>query len=440
MKACKSIINTAIFIAMSSNLFSQASGFADRQISRKDKIEIIDSVCVLLLSTYVYPEVAKEMDSTARYNLMNGFYDHISSLSDFTDALNEDLFSVCQDKHFRILPFVYERVQSQDEESENREHERLRRSNFGFKKIDILPGNIGYLKLDEFVDVRYAGNTAVSAMNFVSNCDALIIDLRDNGGGEASMIQLLASYLFDEPQHINDFYYRIDDVYEQSWTYSYVPGNKMTQTPVYILTSSYTFSAAEEFTYDLQKLERASIVGDTTGGGAHPIIGKVWDNLGITIVCPFARACNPVSNDNWEGIGIIPDFPVESQISLERAQLIALNEMLEKNEDPSRENETKWYIQYFEGLLNPVFLSETELGKYAGLYEPREIYLEKGDLYYQRYGKSPYQMIYIGEDTFLIKDLISMRLKFEKDESGSYCRLIAEYQSGTTEINPRSLR
>ncbi len=440
MKSTKSIIAAVIFIVLSSNLFSQASGFADRQISHNDKIEIIDSVCGFLLSTYVYQEVAQKMDSVARHNLSIGFYDHISCLSDFTDALNEDLFSVCHDKHFRILPFIYEREQTQDEESEKRELERLRQNNFGFKKIDILPGNIGYLKLDEFVDVRYAGNTAVSAMNFLSNCDALIIDLRDNGGGEASMIQLLASYLFDEPQHINDFYFRIDDVYEQSWTYSYVPGNKMPQTPVYILTGNYTFSAAEEFTYDLQKLERASVVGDTTGGGAHPIIGKPWDNLGITIVCPFARACNPVSNDNWEGIGIIPDFPVESQKSLETAQLIALNEILEKNEDPSRENEIKWYIEYAEGLLSPVFLTETELVGYIGLYEPREIYMEKGELYYQRQGRNPYPMIYIGEDAFLIKDLISLRLKFEKDESGSYCRIIAQYQSGTTEINPRSLR
>ncbi|MBN2362813.1 S41 family peptidase [candidate division WOR-3 bacterium] len=442
MSFSKTLIVLFAVIVLCKNIAAQNFGTNDRPINKDDKAEIIDSVCGLLISTYVYPEVAQKMDSVARYNLLTGSYDHLTGLVDFTEVLNEDLFLVCRDKHFRILPFIDERMKQEngDEEDKKRALEQMRRNNFGFKKIEILPGNIGYLKFDEFVDARYAGNTAVAAMNFLSNCDALIIDLRDNGGGEASMIQLLTSYFFDEQQHINDFYYRIDNVYEQSWTYSFVPGNKIPETPVYILTSSYTFSAAEEFTYNLQKLERASIVGDTTGGGAHPIIMQIWDNLGITIVCPFARACNPVSNDNWEGVGIIPDFPIESQMALEKSQLLALNEILEKNEDPAKETEIIWHIEYIEGIIDPMFLAETELEKYAGLYETREIFIENGELNYLRQGRDPYPMIYIGDDTFLIKDLISLRLKFEKDETNHFCRLIAIYQSGRREINPRSTR
>ncbi|MBN1149773.1 S41 family peptidase [candidate division WOR-3 bacterium] len=431
-----------IFLALHFDLVSQNFIMQDRAIDATEKEKILDSITGYLAETYVYEEVAEKMNDLVMSNLHNGLYDHISGLNEYVQTLNEDLFSVCQDRHFQILPFVDPRLSQEnpEEEDEIKMIEEMRQKNFGFVKIEILPGNIGYLKFDEFVNARYAGQTAVAAMNFLSNTDALILDLRDNGGGEASMIQLLASYFFDIPKNINDFYYRIDDVYEQSWTYSFVPGSKMTETPVYILTSSYTFSAAEEFTYDLQKLERASIVGDTTGGGAHPITAKSWDNFGITIVCPFARACNPVSGDNWEGVGIIPDYPVESRIALETAQLIALNEMLKKNEDPEREKETAWLVEYYDGLLNPVFLSETELEKYEGIYEPRKIYLENGALYYVRQGRTPYQMVYIGDDTFLIKDLTALRIKFEKDEFGSCSALIALYQGGRSETNPRSLR
>ena len=158
---------------------------------------------------------------------------------------------------------------------------QLRRENFYFERVERLDGNVGYLDFRQFVDARLAGATAVAAMNFLSNCDAIIIDLRQNGGGEPSMIQLLTSYFFDEPKHINSFYVRYSDSIEQFWTQAYVPGKKMPDVPLYVLTSSYTFSGAEEFTYNLKNLKRATIIGETTGGGAHPVSDRYFPTLNV---------------------------------------------------------------------------------------------------------------------------------------------------------------
>ena len=161
---------------------------------------------------------------------------------------------------------------------------------------------------------------AVGAMAFLANCDALIIDLRDNGGGNPEMIQLLSSYFFSgEPRHLNSFYYRLDEKTEQYWTLPYVPGSKLADTDLYVLTSSYTFSGAEEFTYNLKNMKRATIVGETTGGGAHPVRMEILNDH-FAIGVPYARAVNPISKTNWEGTGIEPDVKVPAAQALDKAQ------------------------------------------------------------------------------------------------------------------------
>jgi len=139
----------------------------------------------------------------------------------------------------------------------------------------------------------HAGGTAVAAMKFLGNCDAVIIDLRDNGGGSPSMIQLISSYFLDESTHRNSFYIRKTDEMKQFWSYEHVDGKRLTDAPVCILTSNYTFSGAEEFTDNMKNLERATIIGETTGGGAHPTERKLFAGLCVKISVPFGRAVNP---------------------------------------------------------------------------------------------------------------------------------------------------
>ena len=179
-----------------------------------------------------------------------------------------------------------------------------------------------------FSDVEYGGETAVAAMNFLSNADAIIIDLRNNGGGSPAMIQLISSYLFDSnPVHLNNFYWRPTDSNSQTWTLPHVSGTRSPDTPLYILTSSGTFSAAEEFSYNLKNLERATLIGETTGGGAHPG-GSLIATERFMVWVPTGRAINPITNTNWEGSGVIPHIKTSAREALDKAYTIALEQLI----------------------------------------------------------------------------------------------------------------
>ncbi len=137
-------------------------------------------------------------------------------------------------------------------------------------------------------------------MNFLAYCDAIIVDLRQNGGGDPAQIQLISSYFFEEPVHLNDLYARATDRTENYWTLPYVPGAEASKADLYVLTSARTFSGAEEFSYNLQNLKRATIIGETTGGGAHPTNAMIVQRDFILRV-PFARAINPGLQDELGG-------------------------------------------------------------------------------------------------------------------------------------------
>jgi hypothetical protein len=169
-----------------------------------------------------------------------------------------------------------------------------------------------------------AGETATAAMTFLSSTDAVIFDLRENGGGDPSMVAFLTSYLLGpRAVHLNDFYSRPTNETRQSWTLPYVPGRRLTEADVYILTSSRTFSGAEEFTYNLKHLKRATIVGEATRGAAHTVEGRRI-NANFAIAVPTGRPINPVTKTNWEGVGVKPDVAVSPERALTAAHLMAL--------------------------------------------------------------------------------------------------------------------
>ena len=165
-------------------------------------------------------------------------------------------------------------------------------------------------------------------MNFLGNVDAIIFDLRENGGGDPKMVAFVSSYLFAERTHLNDLYNRKENKTTEYWTQD-VPGKRLVSQPAYVLTSKRTFSGAEEFSYNLNNLKRATIIGETTGGGAHPVSGhKVDDHFGIGV--PFARAINPVSKTNWEGTGVEPDVPTPAGEALAVAKKMAAEQIRKK--------------------------------------------------------------------------------------------------------------
>lgn len=168
-------------------------------------------------------------------------------------------------------------------------------------------------------------------MQKLIEADAIIFDMRKNGGGSPSMVRCICSYLFKEATHLNTFYWRPADNYTETWTNPSMASKTKEDIPLYVLTSNYSFSAAEEFTYDLKQLKRATIIGETTGGGAHPS-GPIVINQGFFVNVPQGRAINPVTKTNWEGVGIKPDIDVPAEGALDKALELARKALsLERN-------------------------------------------------------------------------------------------------------------
>jgi C-terminal processing protease CtpA/Prc len=333
---------------------------------------------------------------------------------------------------------MMKKAEADENNKELEEYEKRQREykNFNFKEVKIMPGNVGYLKFNSFQDASVAGPTTIAAMNFLAHTDALIIDLTDNGGGSPSLIQLITTYFFDEPEHLNSFYIREGDKTEQFWTLPYVPGPKMTETDIYVLTSGYTFSGAEEFTYNLKNMERATIVGETTGGGAHPVdMHIINDNFGMAV--PFGRAINSITHANWEGTGIEPHVKVSRDKAMEAAYLLALEKRLEKEENKEIRQSVAWTLDGIKAKQNPVRIEEKTLKLYVGDYGPRKITLENGQLFYQRENRPKMKMIPMKEDMFMFDDIDYFRVKFIMD-GGKVVALEGNYDNGSTDRNDKS--
>ncbi|MEZ5163407.1 MAG: S41 family peptidase [Fimbriimonadaceae bacterium] len=172
-----------------------------------------------------------------------------------------------------------------------------------------------------------------AAMNFLSNTDAMIIDLRQNGGGDPSGVQVVCSYFFGEkPVHLNSIYFRPTDETHEFWTLENVDAPRFLDKPVYVLVSKRTGSGAEECSYNLQQLKRATIIGEPTWGGANPG-GSVRLHDHFSCFIPVGRAINPITKTNWEGSGVIPDIKCDPAKSLEQAQVLILKELIAKEKD-----------------------------------------------------------------------------------------------------------
>ena len=313
------VIRTANVLAI-----PEGASVASFRIDAATRQRVIDNAIAQLDSTYVFPDVAKKMGDDLRARLARREYDRVTNGISFASLLTEHLQAVSRDKHLRVN-FSPARVPDRrpnaapDSAARERFRKQLARENCGFVKVEHLPGNVGYLKFNFFGDTTICGPTASAAMNFVANTDALIIDLRENGGGSPDMVAYVTSYLFTKRTHLNDLWTRRTNETKEHWTRD-VPGKRFgDQKPVYVLTSKRTFSGAEEFTYNLKNLKRATIIGETTGGGAHPVMGHKIDEH-FTIGVPFARAINPISKTNWEGTGVEPDVKVAAGEALEVAR------------------------------------------------------------------------------------------------------------------------
>jgi Peptidase family S41/N-terminal domain of Peptidase_S41 in eukaryotic IRBP len=289
-----------------------------------ERDQVIDGAAKWLAELYIFPDIGQKMAAVLRTQQRRRDYREITNGVVLATRLSDDLRAISHDIHLSVR-FSWDVVPPDptDKPNPNRAtdtglRKRLEASNCGFERAEHLPPNIGYLKFNEFADIDICAGTAIAAMNFLADSDALIIDLRDNHGGRSEMVTLIASYLFAVSTHLNDEYDRSENSTIQFWTSPFVSGKRFIDKPVFVLTSRQTFSAAEDLSYALKNLKRATLIGENTGGGAHPISPRrIHDHF--TIIVPIARSISPITKTDWEGTGVEPDVKVPAADVLDEA-------------------------------------------------------------------------------------------------------------------------
>lgn len=303
---------------------ASSEGPASQHLTPEARAQTVEGVAKALRDGYVFPEKGAKMADTILAKLKAGEYDSVASESILAKQLTDDCRAITNDKHLGIRLAPEDKSAAQEQRGgPGGARDDMRRENYAFKKVEVLQGNIGLLRFDAFVQDDEASRIASNAMNFLSGCDAIIFDLRANGGGSPEMIRYITSYLFESKTHLNDMVDRDGKIVEEYWTLESVPGPRpKANIPVYVLTSARTFSGAEEFSYNLKNLKRATLVGETTGGGAHPVRGDRV-NSRFMVRVPFMRAQNPISKTNWEGTGVEPDLKCPASEALDKALELA---------------------------------------------------------------------------------------------------------------------
>ena len=278
-------------------------------MTRAEVIELVNKLGQLLKENYVLPKIADKLSDSLASHLLSKRYDSIVTSEMFAQKLTDDVLSICHDKHFKII--LNETIVPPIE--------RFRATNYGFERVERYANKIVYIKLTRFCNPDFAGEIAHEIMRMVSDEESLIIDVRENGGGHPEMVQLLTSYFFDQkPVLLNTLSWRNTKKVDEYWTLPHLPGKRLPFIRLYVLTSETTLSAAEEFCYNLQALNRATLVGTSTGGAAHPC--KIYElNEELSVAIPIGKAVNPIAKTNWERVGVLPDIVVESKSALNTA-------------------------------------------------------------------------------------------------------------------------
>ena len=401
----------------------QSDGEEGKSLTAEAQLEIIDSVTSQLNYRYVFPEVAKRMEDRLRDLYQKHAYEGIRSTKEFVQALTRNLREVYHDWHLLVLYypdslFETEIDQEPDEEELARRRTLNKHRNFSFRRVERLPGNVGYLKFDQFVDAKEAAPTAIAALNFLGNCDALIIDLRDNGGGEPSMIKLLMSYFFDEETHFNSLVVRYKGETNQLRTQAYVPGPRLSKADIYVLLSYDTFSAAEDMAYNLKHAGRATLVGARTPGGAHGCEFHNIRSLNIQVKIPCERAVSPFTDSNWQDVGVEPDIEVPSYKAFDVAYLEAVKKLREKATDEDAIARLDWILPVLEANLRPVIVGEETLKGYVGEYGPVTTTHDHGSLFAQLPKRRPMKLLAMSETMFRCEWHDEWRLEFHPNEKG----------------------
>jgi hypothetical protein len=369
--------------------------------------DVVDSLGKVILENYIFPDTAANMVRLIKRQLVTGKYNSTEPV-DLAHRLTLDLRSIYNDKHLSV-EYTAEKNEVGNSSyilqaaRQQQIAETARPQNYGFSSIAVLNGNIGYIALNGFFDLNdKSAQTVNSAFDILKNVTSLVIDLRLNGGGQADMVHYISSLFFEKRTHLNDFHVRNTNTLQSNWSTPRPESNHWNSIPLYILVSSYTCSAAEEFAYDLQSLHRAVIVGESTQGAAHPM-ERVDIGNGFSANIPFARPINPITKTDWEPFGVKPDRLTKSAGALDVAIRIILTYQISSTDSLTSKNARWLYFVYNAKHHQPYKSYCHNLKQLTGNYGGNKISLEKGNyLFYTSSTGYRVKLIPISKTTFLL--------------------------------------
>lgn len=409
-------------------------------ISATEKKALVDSIKKRLERYYVLPDKGREMGLYLAKRLNAKAYDGISDYNVFLDSIATDIDRVHPDPHLRLgfdpgyVQHLKERKSNPSPTPEKLEADKAfyRKNNYGFAKAEILAGNIGYLALTEFAKVNEESQTIVaSAFEFIAYTDAVIIDLRNNTGGQPEMVQEVLSYFFDKPVHTSSTFDRELGTTVENYSLATVKGRRLPAKKLYILTSGNTFSAGEALPFLMKNLKRAVIVGEATAGAAHGTKGFIVNDK-VVMEIPFMRGFDPVTKIDWEGIGVQPDVLIKADKAFAKAQELIIEGALTTVKDPGEKFALEWALVAVKAQITPTTLSNVLKNEYAGAYGIRTIFVEDGQLMFQRGNGPKRKLLTLTEDTFALEGVDNYRLRFVRNAEGKVEKMIGSNNYNVT--------
>ncbi|QLE85354.1 S41 family peptidase [Shewanella sp. Scap07] len=387
-------------------------------VSAADCRDVSQVIAKQLEDNYVIENTATTLAQLMRSQAFLSGCERQKSSEDIADFITLELNKIANDKHLSVVydpNWVSElkayRSSAQTEAFAGSREMETPTDNYGFKKVEMLDGNIGYLDIRVFSDSHLGGETLENSMKFLQHSDGIIIDLRNNFGGSPFMVTSLASYFFDlDTVHLLTFESRTNGVLTQTqdWTSPYVPGPRFKDTPLYILTSNNSASAAESFSYVMKNLARATIIGEVTAGAAHARSAEIV-NENYILTLPSSRPIDPRTNGNWERKGVKPNIETSSDNAFYLAYAEVLNTLIKSKHRNLGIHQ--WVYPLVKAKSNKYQPSQNDIDQIIGTYGKRKIFKENGKLFYQNLDEPAFEIELLDKETIVFKAFTEARLQ-----------------------------
>ncbi len=404
-----------------------------QNLTNKKKDDVLQSMIKKIESIYPFPEVSAKTIIGLQEQISNGLFYRYNSPNEFANEVTNSLEELSNDKHLDLIynPGLAKALLEDttpaattytDEEAKIEVW-----NNYGFKELSILDGNIGYINLTVFFATGYAGKKADIAMSYFSECNALIIDLRQNGGGWGDMVDYLLGYFIDNahPLLLTISESTINGSLYSEVVPQYVPGKKLIDIPIYVLTSPVTASAAEAFTSHLKYFNNnVVIVGKKTKGAENPVTHLAIDE-NFVLQIPGNKKIYSGNPNTWEGVGIYPDIEVETKDAKKSAHMNAIKKLMSMTTDTIALDKYQWALDGVTASYNNI--DEKTVEKISGSFDKIKIYYKGGILYYQYEKRAASKLIPITKNYFLVEGADYFRIKFILSENTVIMKQIFSY-------------